>query len=119
MNENQKNYLITAGIDLNTVVNYTGDLQMYHEIILEFYEGLDEQFNTIKSNMNDLSNYAILVHALKSNARTLGFTKLADLAYAHELASKEGNASFVNENINNLENAVTEVKTLIANYKNL
>ena len=49
MNENQKNYLITAGIDLNTVINYTGDLQMYHEIILEFYEGLDEQFNTIKN----------------------------------------------------------------------
>lgn len=119
MNENQKNYLITAGIDLNTVINYTGDLQMYHEIILEFYEGLDEQFNTIKNSMSDLPNYAILVHALKSNARTLGLTKLADAAYAHELASKEGNATFVNENIMSLETAIAEVKTLIGNYKNL
>lgn len=119
MNENQKNYLITAGIDLNTVINYTGDLQMYHEIILEFYEGLDDQFNTIKKSLSDLPNYAILVHALKSNARTLGLTKLADAAYAHELASKEKNATFVNENIINLENAVAEVKTLIENYKNI
>ncbi|MBQ9834107.1 MAG: Hpt domain-containing protein [Bacilli bacterium] len=119
MSENQKNYLVTAGIDLNTVINYTGDLQMYHEILLEFYEGLDEQFNTLKNSINDLSNYAILVHALKSNARTLGLTKLADAAYEHELASKAGNVAFVNENIKSLENIVVEVKTLIGNYKNL
>lgn len=119
MNDSQKNYLKTAGIDLDTVINYTGDLQMYHEIILEFYDGLDAQIANIKNSLNDMANYAILVHALKSNARTLGLSKLADKAYEHELASKEGNSSFVNDDFINLEKAVNEVKILIENYKNL
>ena len=36
-----------------------------------------------------MSNYAILVHSLKSDAKYLGFTKLAELAYNHELKVKK------------------------------
>ena len=119
MNEKQKEYLLSKGIDLETVINYTGDLEMYHEILLEFYEGLDNQFETIKNSVNDLSNYAILVHALKSNARTLGLTKLADTAYAHEMESKANNHDFVLNELANLQNAVVEAKSLIEAYKNM
>lgn len=36
----------------------------------------------------NMKNYAIQVHALKGNARTLGADQLADIAYDHEMQSK-------------------------------
>ena len=119
MNDKQKEYLISVGIDLDNVVNYTGDLEMYHEILLEFYDGLDSQFASIKNTINDLPNYAILVHALKSNARTLGLSNLADVSYKHEISSKEGNSAFVVNDISSIENEVNNVKLLIETYKNM
>jgi hypothetical protein len=38
-----------------------------------------------------MPNYAILVHALKSNCRTLGISFYMDVAYRHELESKANN----------------------------
>lgn len=119
MNDKQKEFLISKGIDLETVINYTGDLEMYHEILLEFYDGLDNQFEVIKNSINDLPNYAILVHALKSNARTLGLTFLAEKAYQHEMASKEGNNNFVLNDLTNLENEVNNAKILILAYREI
>ena len=43
-----------------------------------------------------MANYAILVHSLKSDSKYLGFTTLAELSYNHEMASKAGDAEFVN-----------------------
>ncbi len=119
MNENQKAYLVKANINLDNAISYTGDLETYHEILIEFGDNLDKQFNEIKNSMNDMANYAILTHALKSNARTLGFTILADSAYKHELAGKESNAAFINSDFANLEKAVNNVKLFIDNYKKL
>ena len=36
-----------------------------------------------------MENYAIEVHSLKSDCKYLGFMTLADIAYQHELKSKE------------------------------
>ena len=119
MKEEQKQYLIKAKIDLDAVINYTGDLETYHEILIDFGNNLDKQFQEIKNSLNDLPNYAILTHALKSNARTLGFTILGNIAYKHELAGKESNSSFINEDFSNLENAVKNVKLFIDKYKSL
>ena len=119
MKEEQKAYLVKANINLDNAINYTGDLDTYHEILIDFGDNLDSQFAEIKNTMNDLPNYAILTHALKSNARTLGLTLLADVAYKHEMAGKEGNAAFITEDFPNLENAVNNVKLFINNYKNL
>ena len=117
MKDTQKQFLINAHIDLDTVVNYTGDLDTYHEILVDFGDNLNNQLQEIKNAINDLPNYAILTHALKSNARTLGFTILADAAYKHELAGKEGNSAFINEDYPNLEKAALNVKVFIDKYK--
>lgn len=118
MTEQGKIFLINNGVDLNNAINYTGDLETYHEIILDFYDNLDNQFNEIKNSINDLPNYAILVHALKSNARTLGIKFLADEAYNHEMSSKANDANYCVTNLPKLEDAVNKTKELINNYKN-
>ncbi|MBR0435462.1 MAG: response regulator [Lachnospiraceae bacterium] len=54
----------------------------------------DKMMNAL--NNGDMENYAILVHALKSNARTVGAFELGELAYVEELKSKEGDIEFIN-----------------------
>ena len=119
MNDAQKQYLINANIDLDTAVGYTGDIETYHEILVDFGDNLENQLQEIKNAMNDLPNYAILTHALKSNARTLGFTILGERAYKHEMAGKENNATFITTDYPNLEKDALNVKAFIDKYKSL
>jgi len=64
----------------------------------------------------DMANYAILVHAMKSDSKYLGFMKLADLSYQHELASKENNNAFVEEHYDELMNEVGTILTIVKNF---
>ncbi len=44
---------------------------------------------------HNMKNYAIQVHALKGNARTLGADQLADIAYDHEMQSKADREEYI------------------------
>ena len=68
---------------------------------------------------NDMVNYEIIVHALKSNCRTLGFTSTGEMFYQHELASKSGNNTWVNENYNALIEEVNRVYKILMTYKGM
>ncbi|MEG0577467.1 MAG: response regulator [Bacilli bacterium] len=63
-----------------------------------------------------MPNYAILVHSLKSDSKYLGFTKLADLSYQHELESKNSNIQFVNANYEALVEEANKMINLVKNY---
>ena len=52
---------------------------------------------------NDLSNYAIAAHSLKSDSKYFGFEKLAEMSYEHEMKAKVGDRDFVNNNFGDLE----------------
>ena len=60
-------------------------------------------------NSGDMPNYAILVHSIKSDSKYLGFTHLAELAYNHEMKSKENDVEYVNANFEELENEVNSI----------
>ena len=66
---------------------------------------------------NDMENYAIDVHSLKSDCKYLGFYDLADVAYEHELKSKENDSNFVNENFERLANEYLKVLNIVKEYK--
>ena len=60
--------------------------------------------NEIKTlyESKDIENYGIKVHALKSNCKTFGIMTFANMAYEHEMAAKNGDINFINQNITNL-----------------
>ena len=64
-------------------------------------------------------NYEIIVHALKSNCRTLGFTNTGEMFYQHELASKQNDINYVNEHYNELINEVNRVYGILTRYKSM
>lgn len=117
MSDAKINFLKQNEIDVDSAISYMGDYETYNEILLDFYNGLDEQLKGIDAARNDMPNYAILVHALKSNARCLGITSLSEVCYQHEMESKANNINYVNENYINIVNGVNKVKEIISNYQ--
>ena len=115
-NIKNKDYLIENGVDVNKGLELLGDMEMYDGTLEEFYHNINERMMRLEQYKNDLSNYAIEAHALKSDAKYLGFTKLIDLAYNHEMKSKENNQNYINDNYQSLVDEVNNIINIIKEY---
>ncbi len=113
-------FLKANGVDIDKSLELLGDINTYNDLLKEFIDTIKNKINNLNNykNQNDLDNYAILVHSLKSDSRYLGFTKLADIALQHELKSKENDINYINNNFNLLLNEVNAVITIINKYMN-
>lgn len=94
------NILTNNGVNVAQSLELFGDMEMYDETLKDFLDMVEGKLQSLENRkaMSDMVNYAIEVHALKSDARYLGFTTLADLSYESELKSKAGDIMFVQEN---------------------
>lgn len=113
-----KTMLINNGIDINKSLELFGDMEMYDETLSEFLESVDDKVNslTLYKENSDMHNYAILAHSLKSDARYLGFTKLAELSLQHEIAGKDNNVDFVYSNFADLIKEVKRIISVVCTY---
>ena len=119
MEETKRNFLIQNGIDVDKGIENTMDFETYDELLIDFCDTFVEEvnkFNTFKL-AGDMFNYEIIVHALKSNCRTLGFSTTGEMFYQHELASKQNDINYVNEHYNELINEVNKVYAILTKYK--
>ena len=113
-------YLKANGVNTEIGIQNTSDVETYNEILLDFcnsFQKKKKKVNAYRQN-NDINNYTILVHALKSNCRMLGFTSLGEMFYQHELAGKENNTTYINNNFDSLISECNKVYGLLLNYKN-
>ena len=110
--------LTNNGINVQASLELFGDMEMYDETLGDFLDMSDEKITTLEQykNANDMPNYAIAVHALKSDARYLGFTTLADLSYESEMKSKAGDSVFVAENHSKILQEAKRVINLSQQY---
>lgn len=99
--------LTMHGIDVEKGIELLGDIEMYNSILSDFLDGYHDRMKRIDEykNASDMQNYAIEVHSLKSDSKYLGFMRLADLAYQHEMNSKAGDLTSV---MNNYSAFITE-----------
>ena len=88
-----------AGINVKLALSYCGDREGLRDIV-RMYHSQGEERN---SQLNELykeenwKNYAIAVHALKSNSKGIGAEELAELALNLEMAGKENRADYILE----------------------
>lgn len=94
------NILTNNGVNVAQSLELFGDMEMYDETLQDFLNMINEKVASLEKykTTSDMANYAIEVHSLKSDARYLGFTALADMSYESELKSKAGDVTFVQEN---------------------
>lgn len=111
------NILINNGINVNASLELFLDIAFYDETVTDFLNGVTQKLNDIDKykESSDMANYAILVHSLKSDAKYLGLTKLAELAYNHEIASKSNDVNYV---YNNYESLISETNRIISVLRN-
>lgn len=113
-----KEYLVGRGVDIESAIELLGSMEMYNETMKTYRE---EAANRIKKleifiREKDMENYAIEVHALKSDSKYLGFTSLAEIAYEHEKKSKEKDYEYVKENFETLLSEYNKYKEIMNNY---
>ena len=94
------NILKNNGINVDQGLEILGDMEMYDETLNDFLTESEERLPNIKAfkEAGDMGNYAILVHAMKSDSKYLGFTKLAELSLNHEMESKANNLEYIIQN---------------------
>ena len=119
MEEAKRNFLIQNGVDVDKGIENTMDFETYDELLLDFYSTFVEEVNKFNAFKlaGDMVNYEIIVHALKSNFRTFGFTSTGEMFYQHELASKQNDINYVNQHYNELINEVNRVYAILTQYK--
>ena len=70
--------------------------------------------NLLKSK--NLSEYAVLAHAIKSDSKYLGFIKLAELSLNQELKGKENNYEEITNGLKEYLNEISRITKVIEKY---
>lgn len=112
------NLLTSNGVNIQQSLELFGDMETYNETLKDFLDTVDEKLENIKKykETSDMTNYAILVHSLKSDSKYLGFTKLAELSYQHEMESKANNLGFVYDNYDELMTEAKRILVIVKKY---
>ncbi len=112
------NFLKEHNVDINKSLELFGDLETYNETLYEFKNGIDGKLQQIAKfyQEQDMPNYAIYVHSLKSDCKYFGFLKLAELSYEHEMKSKANDYNYVKENYQALIEEANNVKEIVNEY---
>lgn len=113
--------LKNSGVDIEASIELLGSIEFYNETLNEFLSEINATLTKIKTyrEQKDMANYAVEVHGLKSDSKYLGFTKLAELAYNHEMASKQNDVNYVAEHYNELMMEAVRIVTVARQYNGL
>lgn len=110
--------LTSNGVELKGALELLGDIEMYNETFKGFIDEISNKLDKLEEykNMENMEDYRILVHSLKSDAKYLGFKDLADKSYEHEMKSKENNISYIKNDFENLKSMIENIIKISKEY---
>ena len=113
-----ENYLLENGVNYKKGIELLGDLETYNDMLSDWFKESQNKFEQLKlfKLRHDMPNYAIAVHALKSDSKYFGFDKLAELSYNHEIKSKENDQEYVLNNFHELELEFFRISNVVETY---
>ena len=94
----------SLGLNVDAAINYAcGEEDMYLDLLSDYANSCEEKCNSLNSFLKDedMKNYSILVHSLKSSSRIVGADDVSALAKDLEDASKNNDIDFVQCNHDN------------------
>ena len=98
--DSRMSQLEAAGIHTNSGIGYcNGDIDFYIELLTSFVSGAGHKESELGQffEKEDMDNYAILVHALKSTAKMIGADSLSDNAKQAEAAAKNHDLEYITQ----------------------
>ncbi len=113
----------TMVLDLRKGFEYTGEDEKQYKKYLEYYLSFEPETRkniTEYMEKDDIENFVIAVHALKSNARSIGGMRLGDKAYELELKGKEKDLPYIGAHFRELifcmDELVDEIQRVLRDY---
>ena len=112
------NILTSNGIDINKGLELLGDMEMYNDTLRDFIAESETRIPAISQALatGDMETYGILTHAMKSDSKYLGFDKLAELSYNHEMAGKGGDVAYAQTNNPELMAEANRIIAVVKQY---
>ena len=113
-----RDYLAKNGVDFDKALELLGDMDMYDMTIQDFLAEVEDKWNRMKEYLatHNMEDYAVDVHSLKSDCKYLGFMHLAEIAYDHELHSKNNDVEYIKDHYSELETEYNRVLSVVKNY---
>jgi len=113
-----KEFLVSRGVNVEKSLELFGDIETYNDVIKDFLKDMPEKVSKLKEykEISDMTNYAIIAHSLKSDARYFGFENLGELAYQHELKGKENDMYYVADHFDELMSEISKVTKIVQEY---
>ena len=107
--------LIKNGVNVEKSLELFGDIESYNNTLEDFLISVNSKIQNLKKykELSDMYNYEIVIHDLKNDFNYLGFTRLAEIAYQHELASKNNNIEYIYNNYDFLIDEINKAILLI------
>lgn len=114
-------FLKNNGVNIDGALELLGDVSFYNETLNQFIEENKTRLPNIAKfrKEGNLTEYATLVHSLKSDAKYLGFMDLAEVAQKQETAGKEGDLDTVKNQFNDLVSIYNKYARLAFDYLGL
>ncbi len=111
-------YLKENGIDVDAAIEALGGIDVYNETARDVLDEMDNKMADLEKNLenNDLEDYHVVAHALKSDAKYMGMNNLSNLAYNHELAGKEENIEYIQEHYGELMEETNNMREVLKKY---
>ncbi len=100
MNATLPGWLLQCGeLDVKAGVRNCGGAEEYLDVLEGFYSTIPGKADEIEGYLreDDIRNYTVRVHALKSSARIIGAGKLSEMARLLEEAGNEGRTDVIRE----------------------
>ncbi len=112
------NILTSNGVNVQQSLELFGDMELYDETLNDFLDMAQEKIDNLENyqKAGDMPNYAIAVHALKSDARYLGFLDFGEVCYDSEMKAKANDVDGVNANHPNVMSGVQKMISIANQY---
>ena len=111
-NAESRTVMQIQGVDTVAGMNFAGNsMETYIDILETYAKDANKKIELLKTALaeNDLHNFTVHVHALKSASRSIGATYAGKLAEKLEKAGAEGKRAFIDENVETCFETVSEL----------
>lgn len=127
-NENKKeaktssiDYLKENHIDIDKSISLLGDIDTYNDTLKDFLNNISNRIKKLSEykDNDDMENYSIEIHSLKSDSKYLGFTALAGICFEQELKSKENNSKYIKDDYSKMIKELDKMIDISNKYLNM
>lgn len=103
----KEEYLRSNGVMIDKALETLGDMNVYEVTLKDFLQSIDARWENVKKykESGELEKYSSELRSIKSDCKYLGFTKLANTCFLHELKSKDGDKEYIAKHFVDLEDA--------------